>query len=406
MKMNAFTAKLPKLRQFGVLTKSEQISFGPGSISTGLLPSRNEQTTISLLRSNNLSVILQGCRECETHIETPNQGTIAAALVMGLLTILALRERSVAIDSANRAADNLAQSEINARIARENARKEQTQREAADAAGREASLHYSKYLTSVAKQKLSSADYTTAALLAVEAIHGVGRFPQPPHLEEAEAVLYEAVLRNRELIDLIGHEQPITDAGLSPSADRVASVSADSIWIRNTFSGHVFKKLSRPVGSSPNTFRSVTFSADGLRLMAVEVGGASIWDIASGNRLESFDGDLAWFSHDGGEVTTASKEGLYLINTVTNVRKPLLDKNSVTTAVAGGFSADGKRFGLSDDTRALRIWDLESGRLIFSEKTNEEIVALSFSPDDDFIVTAGRDGLFAVKRVRFQKDTI
>jgi WD40 repeat protein len=264
----------------------------------------------------------------------------------------------------------------------------------ANAEKQNAQLRQSELLTRIAREKATAFDNVKAASLSLQALAILGNGFKAQR-QEIGAVLYDALLNNRELADIVGQREPISDAAFNPTGTLIASVAADSIWIWDASSGKLVKRIMQPNRASPNTFRSVNFTRDGERLLAIEVGGAAILDIRSGKSIARFDADLAWFNYDGSYLVTSTGEETYVIDPETN--EQLLRLSPIhSRVIVGEFSQDGKSFALSDEDGFFSVWNIAEKRLVMRAQLGKVATLIAFSENGDRVAVASNDGWYQV----------
>jgi hypothetical protein len=123
-----------------------------------------------------------------------------------------------------------------------------------------------------------------------------------------------------------------------------------------------------------------------------------LWDAATGNQLNSFQGDKAPeadcnFSPDGKWVLIGSDdEQLKLFDTMTWAQGPVIRSHSAQVC-ACSFSRDGKLIISSSRDNTLKVWEMHVGKvqqIAVLTKGNESIESCAISPDGAW-VAAGTD---------------
>ena len=149
----------------------------------------------------------------------------------------------------------------------------------------------------------------------------------------------------------------------------------------------------------PANYTFIAFSPDG-KLLASSGSGAELilWDVASGNKVNSIKEGLAPFSFspDGNQLATAHDEvKLWDIRNpkaITEVATLPFNEakqvNGWTCAV--DISPDGKLIAVGYADRIINVWDLQTKQLLKTLKTSFlEMEFLKFSPDNKFLVSGG-----------------
>jgi hypothetical protein len=167
----------------------------------------------------------------------------------------------------------------------------------------------SRFLASLSQRETAAGNATNGILLGLAALPRNPAHPDRPVVVEAEAALYQAILENRELKDLIGHNGLVRAAAFSPDGQRVLTASADNtarVW--DAQSGNSLAVLQ----GHQSAVGSAVFSPDGQRVLTASADNtARVWDAQSGNSLAVLQGhqsavNSAVFSPDGQRVLTAS----------------------------------------------------------------------------------------------------
>ncbi len=213
-----------------------------------------------------------------------------------------------------------------------------------------------------------------------------------------------AIDLNKSCVDrLSGHTHSVESLALSKDGKTLASSGADGkIILWNTETLTPFRELNTRGDSMVN---SLVFIDEDKRLVS---GGDDfalrLWDVASGRILRVFEGHsgrvrgLATVAADDEQVCSVSNDRSLRCWEMTLSDYQQLDEkpaftnlNNSTTAI----SADGRYVVLGSATGKLQVYDRETGNLsppIVAHKNRISENTLIFSPDNQYLLSAGYDG--------------
>ncbi|MTI64055.1 WD40 repeat domain-containing protein [Methylophaga sp.] len=156
-----------------------------------------------------------------------------------------------------------------------------------------------------------------------------------------------------------GEAATATDVAFSPDGTVAATCESNTVVLWRMTDGKPISRLQFPV-----TVKDMALSANGSHiLMALQDRTAVYFDVGA-NQVRQI------FEHDGAPVNSPINQ---LINTV-------------------ALSANGKLALTGGDDQTARLWDLQSGEQIRQWKHGNTVTLVSFSPQDDYVVTsAGND---------------
>jgi WD40 repeat protein len=187
--------------------------------------------------------------------------------------------------------------------------------------------------------------------LAMHAVRATRRFHEPV-LPGAENALHAAIRTSavRRTFRPGGGRGAITGVAFNVDGDLLATVGEkDPLRLWDVETGRNVKTFSTPRG-----LRQVRFSPDGLRL-ATAGANVIVRDAATGKIQHELPGQLVAFNGGGEQIATAE---------------------------------------LNDDPEEhpmLRVFEADTGRELFSQEAEGQIVAMAMSPDGAHIVTSGVD---------------
>lgn len=172
--------------------------------------------------------------------------------------------------------------------------------------------------------------------------------------------IYTVDFQNATGLELEGDEQDIFSIAWSPDGRLLAGAVGDNIYLWDANTG---KKVALLTGLT-SVIASVAWKPDGSAIAAGDQG------LGDGNR------DYAMFIWQTDNF---------------QVLKGLEDEgpNQVTTV---SWSPDGKRIVDNSGPLGVRIWDVNSGQILFHLREGSEVMCAAWSPVSNLIATAGADG--------------
>jgi WD40 repeat protein len=189
------------------------------------------------------------------------------------------------------------------------------------------------------------------------------------------------------LTDFRGKAAYINTAIFSPDANSILTTSNDpSARIWDARSGRLLFALKGHSG----ILHSAQFSSDGKQIItASDDSTAKVWDVATKALLRTLSGHgdaviAARFSENGNYILTATEQDCNIWDATSG---------KLLRIIKGGGAAD-VRF--SADSRHIvsnaTIWDVQTGQRIFDlDWHNGAITSNSFSPDNNYVLTASED---------------
>jgi WD40 repeat protein len=234
-------------------------------------------------------------------------------------------------------------------------------------------------------------DQELAVLLAKEA------FDTKP-IDEAAAVLRQAVVDSRIRNVLPSGQQQVFGVAYAPDGRHVASSGADGMVRVWTFDG------PDKVASQPRVLHghigyvwSPVFSRDGRWLAACGVDGTvTVWDLTMGGppvTLRGHGGVVSnvSFSPDAERVAGAGDDGAIRVWDRAGSRDPVLLALSGGPAQAVAFSPDGERLAAAG-AGPIMIWDSSGQGQPTALSGHEDAVEnIAFSPDGQLLASASSD---------------
>jgi WD40 repeat protein/transcriptional regulator with XRE-family HTH domain/energy-coupling factor transporter ATP-binding protein EcfA2 len=212
----------------------------------------------------------------------------------------------------------------------------------------------------------------------------------------------------QEILTIAGHSLDVLTVAFSPDGAHVVTASRDGtakVW--NISPSREFLTLSN--GPMITSGTALAYSPEGTRLAtAYSDPVAKVWDLATGKQLLSLTGHtqsvtFIAYNSDGTRIATASDDGTAIIWDA-KIGRELLTLSGHKYGVLGvAFSPDcasvpaasaercGSRIATASADWTARVWDAETGKVIFTFDHTNEVESVVFSLDGKIIATAGAD---------------
>ncbi|MDX1665079.1 MAG: protein kinase [Candidatus Promineifilaceae bacterium] len=216
--------------------------------------------------------------------------------------------------------------------------------------------------------------------------HAEGENVAPQHLltvsDPAEEFLKVAVGPGARMLATVTNRDTVTLWQREPAAGSAAAVATFAFTLYGT-----------PIGQ-------VLLSPDGTRLAAAGADRVGVWDVLSGRELFTLPGGAGRiaFAPDGDRLLAANAEALRIWDLT-----PAGSREKQTLAAHAGniwdldFSPDGQWVASAGLDGQAAIWDWEAGRrLLLLEGHQGPVQAIAFSPDGALVATGGHDGVARV----------
>jgi WD40 repeat protein len=199
---------------------------------------------------------------------------------------------------------------------------------------------------------------------------------------------------NGEQIRILKHPAGVSSVVISNNGKYIATGSYDSVvrlWrvedglLVQAFTGH------------RGTVWSVDISTDGKTIASSgDDATAMVWDIQTGKRTHTLRGHTrtVWsvkISPDRSKIVTVSYDAsIKLWNAANGNLSQTLDGHS-EAIVDVSFSNDGQMFASTSDDKTIKLWNTADLSVVRIMKVEEHVQAVVFSPDNQRLLTGGRD---------------
>lgn len=198
-------------------------------------------------------------------------------------------------------------------------------------------------------------------------------------------------------LTLKGHKAPVLGAAFSPDGKRLATVSWDDtlkLWDADT--GEELTSWA-----VPSSVEAICYHPSGSKL-AVSSGSQIVeYEAATGKPLFKtpfgrMRGNLA-YSPDGTLLASGSiSKSVDLIDATTGQTSRVLPVRPIASVVEGvAFHPTAKRIATGDRDGAIKIWATDTGEIISTLQSPDQVFRLAFSPDGLRLAaqTSGPDGI-------------
>jgi WD40 repeat protein len=202
----------------------------------------------------------------------------------------------------------------------------------------------------------------------------------------AKAMLWD--LSEKQITELIGHQDAVTTVSFSPNGEYIATTSEDCTARLWDLSGNQLAEFS-------GDYEDVKFSPNGEYIAAASRDStARLWDL-SGNQITQLLGhqDAVWsisFSPNGKYIATASRDGTARLWDLSG--KPITELIGHQDAVRSiSFSPNGDYILTASSDRTARLWDSSGNQIAELLGHHKEVLSASFSAQGQCIATTSND---------------
>ncbi|CAE6472679.1 unnamed protein product [Rhizoctonia solani] len=231
--------------------------------------------------------------------------------------------------------------------------------------------------------------------------------------------LFDAQSANSTAHSLLGHTDWVHSIDISPDGKRIVSGSHDmAICVWDSITG---QQVLGPLTKHTGWVLIVRYSPVGDRFLSCSKDGTlRQWDAQTGEYLEVTDPIVATttyyrllyrtsflsavYSPDGNQIATLSNKGDVCLWRSRTGERILGHMNGEGKGIAIQFSNDGAALLTGWSDGAVRIWDVQSGQLVSSTRSQAGLAlrALAFSPDcmhNAVVGSSDRDGVTIYQRI-------
>lgn len=197
---------------------------------------------------------------------------------------------------------------------------------------------------------------------------------------------------------LKGHKSWVTAVSVTPNGKHVVSGSKDStvcIWDIET------GKTNRSLEGHKDQITSVTVMPDGKHVISASRDGTiRIWNIETGENTKTLEGHGGWAN-----IISVTQNGRHIISGSKDCTIRIWDLEtgeSIRTLKGNGFKVkalsvvpNGKQV-ISGSGDTVRIWDMETDKLIMTKGHKSGVNTISVTPDGKQVISGLSDGTICI----------
>jgi WD40 repeat protein len=218
--------------------------------------------------------------------------------------------------------------------------------------------------------------------------------------EDRSVKVWDA-LAGRELLTLLGHIDRVWGVTWCQDGKKLAAVASGRhehtavVW--DVATG--LRLLTLPLSSA----FSVACSPDGQRLATGSGSQALVWDVRSGQKLNTFAGhggsvsSIAW-SQDGARLATGSEDRTAKVWDAATGQQLLTLSGHSGSVSSIAWSPDGTQLATASSDGTVRVWDVGGDKelMTLGGGANSSVLSLAWSPDAKRLAIGSNDNMARV----------
>ena len=206
-------------------------------------------------------------------------------------------------------------------------------------------------------------------------------------------------LQNNTVTTFRGHTGQVNAVAFSPNGQLLASGGDD--WTFKLWSvpqqQHIATFEHIPTGRGRSQVKGVTFAPDGQSLASAGYLGVKLWDIDNQVEIATFQHDnwtfTVAFSPNGQRLATGDNEGIVKIWDV-QTRKVIAQLEGDTVGVyTVTFSPDGRTLATAGYHGQIKLWSVSNWEHLGTLENSGTVHTLDFSPDGKMLASTGHSAV-------------